>query len=106
MSFRARVKRASPESITTIGSMDSGLASLILRDAAKWPLLRMRTPLHRHRVELVFLAHQLDMGAHRGGGAGAVAAQDRHHHPVVLGVRFCKPSEIAELGAAERLHPN
>jgi TRAP-type C4-dicarboxylate transport system substrate-binding protein len=42
--------------------------------------------LHRHRVELVFAAHQLDMGAHRGCRADAVAAHDRHHHAVVLGV--------------------
>ena len=46
------------------------------------------------------------MGAHRGRGADAVAAHDRHHHAVVLELRFRQPAEIAELGAAERLHPH
>ena len=45
------------------------------------------------------------MRAHRRRSAGAVAAQDRGHDPVVLDVRFGEPAEIAELGAAERLHP-
>ena len=36
--------------------------------------------------------------------ADAVAAQDRVHHAVMLDVRLREPAEIAELGAAERLH--
>ena len=45
------------------------------------------------------------MGAHRGGGADAIAAQDRQNDPVMLDVRFGEPAEQPELGAAERLHP-
>src|SRR3954451_8652594 len=62
--------------------------------------------LHRNRVELVFAAHLLDMGAHGGGGGGAVAAHDGGDGAVVLEVGFREPSEIAKLGAAERLHPH
>ena len=45
------------------------------------------------------------MRAHRGGGTDVIASHDRDHDAVVLGMRFRKPSEIAELGPAERLHP-
>ncbi len=41
---------------------------------------------HRHRVDLVFATHQFDMRAHRGGGADLIAAHDRHHDTVVLGM--------------------
>jgi len=45
---------------------------------------------HRHRVDLVFTTHQLDMRAHRGGGAGLVAAHDRHHD------RSCSACDFAK----------
>ena len=61
--------------------------------------------LHRHGVGLIFAVHADNMRAHRASCAKAVAAQDRHHHPVMFGVRFRQPAEIAELGAAKRLHP-
>src|SRR5437870_13749330 len=60
--------------------------------------------LHRHRVNLVLPAHQLDVGAHRGRGAGLVAAHDRDHDPVVLGVRIREPSVTKELGEAVRMY--
>ena len=34
-----------------------------------------------------------------------LAAQNRFHHAIVLDMRFGEPAEIAELRAAERLHP-
>ena len=46
------------------------------------------------------------MRAHRGRGTLAVAAQDRHHHAVMLDMRFRQPPEIAKLRATERLHPH
>ena len=46
------------------------------------------------------------MVAHCRRRAGLVAAQDRDHDAVVLGMRLGQAPEIAELGAAERLHPH
>src|SRR5713101_9838350 len=113
----AIAKQASPESITTTGSMDSGPAhpsrllptwTMILPNSGKPEFggASRNDSLHRHRVELVFVAHQLDMRAHRDGGADLVAAHDRHHHAVVLGMRFRQAPEIAKLRATERLHPH
>lgn len=44
------------------------------------------------------------MRAHRRGGALLVAAHDRDDDAVVLGLGLGETAEIAELGAAERLH--
>src|SRR3954453_14622287 len=60
--------------------------------------------LNRHRVDLVLPAHQLDMRTHRGGGALLVAAHDGDDDAIVFRLRLGEASEIAELGAAERLH--
>src|SRR5215831_9942164 len=60
--------------------------------------------LNRHRVDLVFPAHELDMRAHGGGGSELVAAHDGNDDAVVLGLRFGETPEVAELRAAERLH--
>ena len=68
---------------------------------------RRRRPLkslYRNGVNLVFAVHPLDMRAHRVCRAVAVATQNSHHHAVMLGMRLGEPSEIAELGAPERLH--
>ena len=41
---------------------------------------------------------------HRRGRRRAIAAQDRRHDAVMLGIGFGKTAEIAELRAAEWLH--
>src|SRR5579863_9385331 len=60
---------------------------------------------HGHRIDFIFTVNANDMRAHRVRGANAVAAQDRQDHAVMFGMRFRKPPEIAELGAAKWLHP-
>src|SRR5207247_384264 len=66
---------------------------------------RLEPGLNRLDVIIIRVAHGLDVGAHRGRGAVAVAAQNRLDHAFVLGVRPREPAEVAKLRAAERRDP-